>query len=196
MANKKSTKKTTTKKKVVSKKKIEEKELEVEEPEEEKEVKEVKREEFKMPHKKSKFKGLIIAVVFVAAFVLLSLVLPTNGEKQENIKYSVSDWAEDVKEQTVVTVLASTTCPHCQEYKPVITALAKKHDFKLYFFEMEELSSDEQNVVMTTFDLENYDGGVPFTFIVKNGKVVSDTTGFSTEDDTIKYLKTNELIKD
>ena len=60
---------------------------------------------------------------------------------------------------------------------------------------MEELSEDEKNVVLGTFELENFDGGVPFTFIVKDGKVVSDTTGYSTEDSVIKFLKTNEIIK-
>lgn len=192
MASKKNTKKkTTTKKKVAAKKEVVEKEIEVEEVEDIKEEKEVVKP--KKSSKQSKGKGWLIAIVCVVAFFIISIILPSNGEKEES--RTVKDWADDVKTKTVVTVIGSTTCPHCQDYKPVIKKLAKENDFLLYFFEMEELSEDEKNVVLGTFELENFDGGVPFTFIVKDGKVVSDTTGYSTEDSVIKFLKTNEIIK-
>ena len=193
MANKKSTKSTkkvtkTNKKKEIKKEKVEEKIVANEDTREP--VREVKKSSGKR-----NMKGLLIAIIGIIVFFGISLILPTGGEKKTVIKNDVTKWSTDVREGTVVTVLASTTCSHCQEYKPVITRLAKENDFNLYFFELEELSQDEQNVVTTTFDLENFDGGVPFTFIVKNGKVVSDTIGFATEDDTVKFLKTNEIIK-
>lgn len=192
MANKKNTKKkTTAKKKVAAAKKVVEKEIELEEVEDIKEEKEVVKP--KKASTKSNKKGWLIAIVCVAAFFILSIVLPSNGSKEES--KTVKDWAEDVKTKTVVTVIGSTTCPHCQDYKPVIKKLAKENDFLLYFFEMEELSEDEKNVVLGTFELNNFEGGVPFTFIVKDGKVVSDTTGYSTEDSVIKFLKANEIIK-
>lgn len=195
MATKKSVK-STKKTKSVTKKKVEEVEKIEDDFEEEVEEK---------PSKKSKekdtlnIKGILIVIVCIAAFVGLSFLLP-NGKKEESgnettSEYKVSDWSKDVKEKTVVTILASTTCPHCQAYKPVITKLAKDNNFTLYFFELDALSQDEQNVVTSTFELTNFVGSVPYTFIVKNGKVVSDTTGFSTEDDTVKFLKASDIIK-
>ena len=190
--NVKSTKKTTS----VTKKKVEEVEKIEDDFEEEVEEK---------PSKKSKekdtlnIKGILIVIVCIAAFVGISFLLP-NGKKEESgnettSEYKVSDWSKDVKDKTVVTILASTTCPHCQAYKPVITKLAKDYNFVLYFFELDALSQDEQNVVTSTFELPNFVGSVPYTFIVKNGKVATDTTGFSTEDDTVKFLKASGIIK-
>ncbi len=192
MAN---TKKKTTKKNTTVKNNVkEEKELEkVEEVEEEIE----ERVEKKTTTKKSNLKGIIIAVICVAAFVGLSLLLPSNGsnKKNNNPKYSVSDWLTDIEGKTVVTVLASKTCPHCQEYKPVVTQLSQEHDFLLYFFELEDLTTDEQNVVMSTFDIDKFDGGVPFTFIVKDDKVVAQRVGYSDKDTIVAFFKENGLIK-
>lgn len=213
MANKKnvkSTKKTTSnsKKKEVKKvvKEVEEiEELEDEELDDEEEFEEIEEKE-ERPVKSSSeknapnYKAILIAVVCILLFACISFILPS-GESNETTEnetsqeYSVSDWSKDVKEKTVVTVLASTTCPHCQAYKPTITKLSKENNFVLYFFEIDSLSNDEQNVVTSTFELKNFEGAVPFTFIVKDGKVVSDTTGFSTEEETVKYLKSNGIIK-
>jgi thiol-disulfide isomerase/thioredoxin len=196
MANK--AKKTTTKKKVEKVKKIEEVE-ELEEEEEDYEEEKKERKEKKSSKDSLNIKPILITIICIAAFVGLSFILP-NGKEENNKnetaeEYKVSEWVKDVKDKTVVTVLASTTCPHCQAYKPTITKLARDNNFVLYFFEVDSLTTDEQNIVTSTFDLTNFEGAVPFTFIVKNGKVVSDTVGFSTEEETVKFLKTNGIIK-
>ncbi len=195
MATKKSVK-STKKTKSVTKKKVEEVEKIEDDFEEEVEEKASKKSNEKDT---LNIKGILIVIVCIAAFVGLSFLLP-NGKKEESgnettSEYKVSDWSKDVKDKTVVTILASTTCPHCQAYKPTITKLARDNNFVLYFFEVDSLTTDEQNIVTSTFDLTNFEGAVPFTFIVKNGKVVSDTVGFSTEEETVKFLKTNGIIK-
>ena len=197
MANK--AKKTTTKKKVEKVKKIEEVEELEEEEEEDYEEEKKERKEKKSSKDTLNIKPIIITIICIAAFVGLSFILPNgkgdNNKNETTEEYKVSEWVKDVKDKTVVTVLASTTCPHCQAYKPTITKLARDNNFVLYFFEVDSLTTDEQNIVTSTFDLTNFEGAVPFTFIVKNGKVVSDTVGFSTEEETVKFLKTNGIIK-
>ncbi len=183
MANKKKTVKKTTTKKVKKEEVVELEEIKEEKPKKETE-------------KKCNFKTIAIVAVCILAFVGISLLLPSNGEKKEkNNTYDVTQWLEDVQSKEVVTVIASTTCPHCQEYKPVITSLSQEHDFNLYFFEIEELSEDEKNTVLTTFDLKDFDGGVPYTFIVKDGKVAGTTIGFANQENTEKFLKENKIIK-
>lgn len=189
MANKRNTKKVEKIKK--ENKKNEVKEV-TEEVVNEKEVKKEKTSKSKA----FKYKGLIIAVVCVAAFIGLSLLLPSNGEEKEpEVEYDVAEWVNDTKEGTVVTVLASTGCGHCQAYKPVINELSKVHKFNLYFYELEELSQDEQNIVLTTYELENFTGSVPYTFIVKEGKIIDDTLGFADEETTVEFLTKNGIIK-
>ena len=200
MANKKNTKsaKTTTKKtKVVAKKK--EIKEEIEDFEEELDEVEEKRESKKTTSKKSSLKTLIIVAVCILAFVGISFILPGDPVEKENETEkegpSLTEWSEVVKKDEVLTVIGSTTCPHCQEYKPVINKLASEHGFKLYFFELENLSQDEKNILISTFELKNFDGGVPYSFIVRDGKFVSDTVGFADEESIVEFLKTNKIIK-
>ena len=185
MANKKNTK---TVKKTAPKKEVEEKK---------KEVKEVEKVEEKKTSKKSNLVTLAIISVCLVAFIVGSFFLPGKEieKKEKEEGPSVTEWAEKVKTEEALTVIASTTCPHCQAYKPVITKLAEEYGFNLYFFELEELSDDDQSVLVHTFDLENFDGGVPYSFIVRDGKFVTDAVGYSDEDSVVDFLKKNKLIK-
>ena len=112
----------------------------------------------------------------------------TNTTKVIPASNDINKWYEDTLKDTIVTVIGTTWCPHCQEYKPVITRLSNEKGFKLYFFEIDTLTEEQVNTVTKTFNLENYTGAVPYTFIVKNGKFISDTVGFSSEEETIEYL--------
>ena len=163
----------------------------------EKEEKEVVKVEEKKSSKKSNLLTLALIGVGLVAFIVVSFLLPGKEiEKKEKTEGpSVSEWVEKVKTEEVLTVIASTTCSHCQAYKPVITSLAEQYGFNLYFFELEELSDDDQNVLIYTFDLENFDGGVPYSFIVRDGKFVKDAVGYSDEDSVIDFLKQNKIIK-
>ena len=135
--------------------------------------------------------GSIIGIV-IALFGLLIYLSPSSDLE----KHTVADWYEDVKaNKEVVTVIGASYCSHCQEYKPVITALAKKYNFKLYFFEVDQLSKKEQAVLMYTYELTDYKDEVPFTFIVKNDEYTTSTGGFVSEENTLNFLKENGIIK-
>lgn len=139
--------------------------------------------------------GTIIGTA-IWVFVGLSFMINvSNPAQKQNIEYNVSDWLVDIeKEEAVVTILGLTTCSHCQQYKPTIEKLANKHKFKLYFFELDELTEEERNTVENTFELETYEDSVPFTYIVKNKKVIAEDTGFESRDYTYQYLKDHKVI--
>ena len=135
--------------------------------------------------------GSVIGVL-ILMFGLLVYFSPSSNLET----HTVADWYEDVKaNKEVVTVIGASFCSHCQEYKPIITALSKKYKFKLYFFEVDLLSKKEQAVLMNTYDLVDYKDEVPFTFIVKNDAYSISTDGFVSEESTIKFLKENGIIK-
>lgn len=111
-------------------------------------------------------------------------------------KRTVKDWYEDVKSnKQVVTVLGLTTCPHCQELKPVINKLSKKYGFNLYFFEVDKLSSEDNTTLLNTYELKDYDEHVPFTFIINNNEYESGVIGFGGEEALKEYLVDNGVIK-
>lgn len=224
MANKKKTaKKTTTKKNTkVNNKKKEIKEELVEEVDEEEldeeyedeydvdveEYDDDEQEEYdeyedeyeeEKPNAKGQEKGskkpLIIVLIGLIAFFIISLVLPGASTPKEAKESTLTDWLNDTASNTVVTVIASSTCPHCQEYRPVITQLSIDNNFKLYFFEIDQLSSDDQQKLVSTFELSDYEGAVPYTFIVKDGEVVATTTGYADENSTKSFLKKYGILK-
>ena len=130
-------------------------------------------------------------------FIALSFLISVNGTGPSQEKeYSVADWiVETKKSEPVVTVIGMTSCGHCQAYKPVIEKLAEEEGFKLYFFETDALSQEDSEIVETEYEFETFENLVPFTFIVKEGKVIAENTGFGGETEIVKFLLNNGVIK-
>lgn len=130
-------------------------------------------------------------------FFGLSLMITSTAEPEKVYeKFSINDWYTDImKDETVVTVIGSTDCPHCQEYKPVIYDLAEKKNFKFYFFELEDLSQEDITILTTTVELQSFDGSVPYTFITKSGKFVVDTVGYMNESVLETFLLENKVYE-
>ncbi len=137
--------------------------------------------------------ALVSALLWL--FFGLSFLIHTNGEKKEN-PVSVSKWLEAYENgEDLVTVLASSTCQHCQKLKPIITASSEKYGYKLYFFEADTLSEDDYNTLTTTIELEDYEGYVPYTFIISNKKFIGSHTGEMEDDALTDFLKETKILK-
>lgn len=147
---------------------------------------------------KSNLLTSIIIGFGVWLFVGLSFLITVNGTgPAEEKTYSVGDWiVETKKEEPVVTVIGMTSCGHCQAYKPVIEKLAEQKGFKLYFFETDALSTEDSTIVETEYEFETFDNLVPFTFIVKQGEVIAENTGYQGETELIKFLTDNGIINE
>lgn len=170
------------------------------------EIKEVKKEvENVVPKKENKKKKLITILGIVLAiglFIGLSFLIDVSGKDNGNDNNStvttadIESWYNKATNgDEVVTVIASSTCPHCQEYKPVIEKLASEKGFTLYFFEADYLDETDYTMLTGTFEIKNYTGSVPYTFIVRDGKFVADTIGYLDEETTINFLNENNIIK-
>ena len=145
--------------------------------------------------KSNLFTGTIIGFglwLFLGLSFLIKVNEPPVIEPKE---YKVSDWLIDTqKEEPVVTVIGSTACGYCQQYKPILEALAEEYDFNMYFFESDILKYEDAAALEQTYELETYEGRVPFTFIVKEGKIIYEKTGFNDKEQTIELLKQNNII--
>lgn len=149
---------------------------------------------FRKSKKKESDRILVASIIGFVIFLFVELVINSHNNITKEV--TVENWYNDVTTgKQVVTVIGSTTCPHCQEYKPVITALANKNKFNLYFFEIDTLSEEDANTLTTTYELDEYDGHVPYTFIINNNAVVSHAIGFKDRSATIDYLKDTKVIK-
>lgn len=153
-------------------------------------------------NKKKKLFTIIGIVLAVIIFLGLSFLIDVSGNdtlSNNNSSETTADieswYNKSTNGDEIVTVIASSECPHCQEYKPVIEQLASEKGFELYFFEADYLEEVDYTMLTGTFELSNYTGAVPYTFIVKDGKFVADTVGYLDEDTTIDFLKENNIIK-
>lgn len=143
-----------------------------------------------------KYRVLIFIIVGVAAFVGLSLLVENVGKEEEIIPDDVIAWQSEVPEQEyAITVIALSTCEHCANYKPVITAIATEHSIPLYWFEVDLYGDEASELIKTTFDFSEYTVYSPYTAITNYGEVVAQTTGGMEEADAITFLKDAGAIK-
>ena len=103
-------------------------------------------------------------------------------------------WKKDIYSgETIVTVIANSSCMHCIKYQPVIHNLYNKYHFKLHVLHTEKLSKDQYDELFS-YEYENY-GGTPFTFIIKDGVIIDELSGFSTRENVEDFLRINSVIK-
>ncbi len=119
-----------------------------------------------------------------------------NDENYVITEFNKDEWLKLTKSNTyVINVIAASWCPHCQNFKPVITEVAEKTKTKLFFIEVDKLKSmvpedaeDYIDAFTTTYELKDYNGGVPYMFVTRNGKVVAEHSGEMNLDRTMEFI--------
>ena len=120
-----------------------------------------------------------------------------NTESINNIDFSIikseefdsSKWLNDVKSKNVIiNVIASSTCPHCHNYNPIIESVASNYKIKLYFIEVDKLENEEYISYINSINIPGYKGYVPYTFITYDGEVVSENVGELDRNETDKLI--------
>ena len=146
------------------------------------------------------FPSKAIFIVGLLIVVLGIVVISLNSQTPNYKERSVDDWYNDIKaNKEVITIYGASYCSHCQEYYPVISKIANKYKLNVYFFEVDEIQKADNEAydkLMNSFELSNYTGSVPYTYIMRNGQLVNSDTGFVSRDYTMNFLKENGVIKD
>lgn len=120
---------------------------------------------------------------------------PKNEEKIEasivkSDNFDTEKWLNEVKSKNVIiNVIASSTCPHCHNFNPVIEKVATENNVKLYFIEVDKLDGEKFNTYINSIEIPGYKGYVPYTFITYDGKVVSENLGELDSSDTDILVK-------
>lgn len=120
-----------------------------------------------------------------------------NTESINNTDFSIikseefdsSKWLNDVKSKNVIiNVIASSTCPHCHNYNPIIEGVASNYKIKLYFIEVDKLENEEYISYINSINIPGYKGYVPYTFVTYDGEVVSENVGELDRNETDKLI--------
>lgn len=133
---------------------------------------------------------------------------------ENEINYKTIDKANDYikkvnsKEKTVA-IFGYNDCSFCKLYLPVFNKVAKEKNVDLYYFNRDNYDKNEYNKIMqldltipakcSVDDKElKFSEGFPkpMTIITKGGKLVDCLRGYVTEEDLIKFLTDNDIIKE
>ena len=141
--------------------------------------------------KKSAIKGTVVGLCIYGIIVLYISTHSTDYFNRD-----INRWQKDVRAgNTVVTVIGASYCEHCQAYKPVVQALANKHNINLYFYEIDTLSETDQDKLTSSFDLPDYEGRVPYTFVMRDGQFVKSYEGFQDQSQISAFFLETGVIK-
>lgn len=146
---------------------------------------------------KSKDKANNILIGTIIGFCISGFIFLYYSQRLSKYENrTIEEWKEDINSgNEVVTIFGASYCSHCKEYKPVIFKLANENNINLYFFEIDTKSDNEKNELVNTFEIGNFEGDVPYTFIYKDKEFVVSDIGFSDEQTTIEFLKEYGVIK-
>ena len=64
----------------------------------------------------------------------------------------------------------------------------------LYFYEIDTLSEEDENKLLNSFELVNYQGKVPYTVIFKDGQSIASHEGYESEAAIYQFLLENGAI--
>lgn len=109
---------------------------------------------------------------------------------------SVINWYNDINKENekVITVFTLSYCHWCESFKPIIEEISKEYNIKLYTFDMDTINEKDKNVLLSTVDIEGYEGSSPYTFVVSNKEYLGSKVGYMSKDQTIEFLKSIDLI--
>lgn len=145
----------------------------------------------------------VVAIIIVSLFVSRSSYESQKAaeeKEQKEIAESISnltvinlDKLEELfnSEDTKIVFLGSLTCPHCTAIKPKINALTKDLGIDVYYLELSELSSDEENRLYSMNDFLAQGTSIPLVMAIKNNEVVDSFVGNIEKEEIETFLKKN-----
>ena len=132
---------------------------------------------------------MICFIVLVGALVADKIL-----SKPHLIKLEYDEVMEKIEnKESFILVVSQTTCPHCSEYKPVISKVLKDNDLIAYYVEFDTFSDDEKKEFNSIINFDS----TPMTVFLKNGEestVANRINGDASKDKIEKKLKSNGFI--
>lgn len=127
-------------------------------------------------------KKIVLFIVVVLTAILLTGCNGKITSYQETNYDKIMEMFE--AKENFVLFIGSSQCSHCQTYKPKLEAVIKVNQIKVYYIDVNKLSSEENA------KLESYVpySGTPYTVFIENGKVKENGTHIVGDHD-IDYIK-------
>ena len=140
-------------------------------------------------HKKN-----ILFILAIVIFIIIIAFLFFNKSKEGSlIELNITNLESKIEnKETFILCISSTTCTHCQDYKPKLKQIAKEYGLDIYYIDYDKYDYE------TFTNLVSFSGSTPTTAFIKNGDETSTATrinGDVSYTKIIEKFKSNGFIK-
>ena len=122
----------------------------------------------------------------------------TGEEDYEHLEYlDFKAWKEHFEsDERFAFVIVQTTCGYCNQFKPVLEAVAAEAETNLYLVDILTMSKEEQSEFIASIDYfdDNPRWGTPLTLVYENQELINSLPGAQPEDLTKAFLIQNGII--
>lgn len=141
-----------------------------------------------MKVKKSKNKIFIAIIIFILVLIGLGIYYFKESHRLEEINYDTFFKKWNSKDSFVL-IVSRTECDFCKLYLPKVEDIAKEYKLKIYYINVDNLTSEESNSFSSYID---YQGSTPTTVFITNGE---EKSKLSRINGNVKYEKIIEKFK-
>ncbi|MCU5606885.1 thioredoxin family protein [Bacillus thuringiensis] len=130
----------------------------------------------------------IIAILMTSIFISIFIFKSNDSEKPMYTKINIEEYKKHLKNDDEFTIYVfKTSCPGCQQMKPVINKIIKENNIKLLAMNLEE----DKNLDVSFLE-EQKIPKTPTWVRYKNGKEVERLEGIQPENTLKKFMKNNQ----
>lgn len=141
---------------------------------------------------------------FVEEDELIDFLIEKNFLKKENVvreetSLNMIDYSEYNKileaEDKEIIVFAASSCSYCIEAKPILNEIAKEHNLKINYFNIDKISDEEYYEIQKTLEFFNSRWGTPTTVIVESKEQIDLISGLKSKEEFLKFFTNNGFLK-
>lgn len=145
-----------------------------------------------------------LALILIMSILVAKISYDQEKKAEEQEKQKMNDLISNLtvinldklevlfkSEDTKIVFIGSLTCPHCTSIKPKINNLVKELDIDVYYLELSELNSKEEQRLYSMNDFLKDGTSIPLVMAIKNNEVIDSFVGNIETEEIEKFLKKN-----
>lgn len=114
---------------------------------------------------------LILGIIFTILVIVFLFLVKVDNPNLNLVQIKYAELIEKVEnEEDFILIVSRSTCSHCEEYKPKVSAIAHDNNIKVYYIDFDLENKKNQEKFLDEF---NQTGETPITVFFKGGKETS-----------------------
>lgn len=137
------------------------------------------------------WKNKLLKSTLILMFVILGAC--SGKPKGELVYVTANEIAMKIaNEETFVFYVGTTSCSFCIKYKPELEKIIESNPITIYGVMVNEGNEEDNQALMERLEVT----GTPQTYWFRDGKLVSNLSGYVDAKTVKKWLKENEVLEE